>query len=253
KWKIVGGNENNEIDQSVDFLNTFFADGAIGDEFFKLWKDDSSDSYNKFKAVYEVYTNKETIKKQKEKEVKVAQDEFNNAYSAYKKTLADLIERINEYNKLNEQGITDNLQSTYDSILADIKALDQLYSNLMGSYDNLKDNVFVKNDIKEVGGYNGYSGSYEILGSVNLPIKGLLPTFDEPGKGGGGEDPTEPEVKPNIPKPDHNLVKIAYFEDEEKEEKEEAEIGEASADAGGIRCIVSDESKTMNVCITRKR
>ncbi|MCV3349624.1 filamentous hemagglutinin N-terminal domain-containing protein [Campylobacter sp. RKI_CA19_01128] len=253
KWKIVGGNENNEIDQSVDFLNTFFANGAIGDEFFKLWKDDGSDSYNKFKAVYEVYTNKETIKKEKEDEVKNAQNNFNDAYSAYKNTLAALIERINDYNKLNEQGITDNLQSTYDSILANIKVLDQLYSNLMGSYDNLKDNVFVKNDIKEVGGYNGYSGSYEILGSVNLPIKGLLPTFDEPGKGGGGEDPTEPEVKPNIPKPDHNLVKIVYFEDEEKEEKEEAEIGEASADAGGIRCIVSDESKTMNVCITRKR
>ncbi|MCV3392327.1 filamentous hemagglutinin N-terminal domain-containing protein [Campylobacter sp. IFREMER_LSEM_CL2101] len=253
KWEIVGGNENNEIDQSVDFLNTFFANGAIGDEFFNLWKDDSLESYKKFKAAYEVYTNKETIKQKKEEEVKNAQGNFNDAYSAYQAALAALIRKINDYNKLNEQGITDNLQSTYDSILADIKALDQLYSNLMGSYDNLKSNVFVKNDIKEVGGYNGYNGSYEILGSVNLPIKGLLPTFNEPGKGGGGEDPTEPEVKPNIPKPDHNLVKIAYFEDEEKEEKEEAEIGEASADAGGIRCIVSDESKTMNVCITRKR
>ncbi|WP_139470676.1 filamentous hemagglutinin N-terminal domain-containing protein [Campylobacter armoricus] len=253
KWEIIGGNDNKEIDQSVDFLNTFFANGAIGEEFFKLWKNDSSDSYKKFKAVYDIYANKEAIKKQKENEVKGAQNNFNDVYSAYQATLAALIQKINDYNKLNEQGITDNLQSTYDSILADIKVLNQLYSNLMGSYDNLKNNVFVKNDIKEVGGYSGYSGSYEILGSVNLPIKGLLPTFNEPGKGGGGEDPTEPEVKPNIPKPDHNLVKIVYFEDEEKEEKEEAEIGEASADVGGIHCIVSDESKTMNICINKKR
>lgn len=74
------------------------------------------------------------------------------------------------------------------------------------------------------------------------------------GREGGGEDPDKPSVlPPEIPeKVVEALIKIQTKVDTKKEDDDQVDIGEADARSSGLRCIVSDNFKTMNICVNAK-
>ncbi|EAH9063286.1 hypothetical protein CX788_07475 [Campylobacter jejuni] len=71
---------------------------------------------------------------------------------------------------------------------------------------------------------------------------------------GGGEDPDKPSVlPPEIPeKVVEAPIKIQTKVDTKKEDDDQVDIGEVDARSSGLRCIVSDNFKTMNICVNAK-
>ncbi|EAB5260834.1 hypothetical protein CS561_00575 [Campylobacter jejuni] len=73
-------------------------------------------------------------------------------------------------------------------------------------------------------------------------------------RGRGGEDPDKPSVlPPEIPeKVVEAPIKIQTKVDTKKEDDDQVDIGKADARSSGLRCIVSDNFKTMNICVNAK-
>ena len=78
-------------------------------------------------------------------------------------------------------------------------------------------------------------------------------TNKQRGRGGGG-DPDKPSVlPPEIPeKVVEAPIKIQTKVDTKKEDDDQVDIGEVDARSSGLRCIVSDNFKTMNICVNAK-
>lgn len=87
---------------------------------------------------------------------------------------------------------------------------------------------------------------------ASLPEKPNISIY-EPDKQ-GREDPGKPSVlSPEIPeKIVEAPIKIQTEVDTKKEDDDQVEIGEVVARSSGLCCIVSDNFKTMNICVNAK-
>ncbi len=102
-----------------------------------------------------------------------------------------------------------------------------------------------------------YTGKYNFEGKLaSLPEKSNISIYepDKQKKEGGGEDPDKPSVlPPEIPeKVVEAPIKIQTKVDTKKEDDDQVDIGEVDARSSGLRCIVSDNFKTMNICVNAK-
>lgn len=89
-----------------------------------------------------------------------------------------------------------------------------------------------------------------------MPEKSNISIYepDKQKKEGGGEYLDKPSVlPPEIPeKVVEAPIKIQTKVDTKKEDDDQVGIGEADARSSGLRCIVSDNFKTMNICVNAK-
>ena len=89
-----------------------------------------------------------------------------------------------------------------------------------------------------------------------MPEKSNISIYepDKQKKEEGGEDLDKPSVlPPEIPeKVVEAPIKIQTKVDTKKEDDDQVGIGEADARSSGLRCIVSDNFKTMNICVNAK-
>lgn len=147
----------------------------------------------------------------------------------------------------------------YAKLLEQKEALEKQFADLSG---NEGFHYKLENEILNSQGFaiNGsdvdgkvYTGKYNFEGKLaSLPEKPNTSIY-EPDKQ-GGKDPDKPSVlPPEIPEKVVEAYKIQTEVDTKKEEDDDqVEIGEADARSSGLRCIVSDNFKTMNICVNAK-
>ncbi|EFN3670377.1 hypothetical protein H8466_001577 [Campylobacter jejuni] len=151
----------------------------------------------------------------------------------------------------------------YAKLLEQKEALEKQFADLSG---NEGFHYKLENEILNSQGFaiNGsdvdgkvYTGKYNFEGKLaSLLEKSNISIYepDKQKKEGGGEDPDKPSVlPPEIPeKVVEAPIKIQTKVDTKKEDDDQVDIGEADARSSGLRCIVSDNFKTMNICVNAK-
>ncbi len=257
---VVGENEASEITQSLNFLNAF-KDTGVEQEFLKLWQGSQEQSYKNYANLYEKWTQKKTaMDKIKTGEGYFAS--FKEELQKYQEALAQLDKENKNYEKIKESGLVsdETLKVMYEKLLEQKEALEKQFADLSG---NEGFHYKLENEILNSQGFsiNGsdvdgkvYTGNYKFEGKLaSLPEKPNISIY-EPDKQ-GGEDPDKPSVlPPEIPeKVVEAPIKIQTEVDIKKEEDDDqVEIGEADARSSGLRCIVSDNFKTINICVNAK-
>ncbi|EAI4083528.1 filamentous hemagglutinin N-terminal domain-containing protein [Campylobacter jejuni] len=257
---VVGENEASEITQSLNFLNAF-KDTKMEQEFVNLWKNSQDQNYKNYTNLYEKWTQKKTaMDKIKTGEGYFAS--FKEELQKYQEALAQLDKENKNYEKIKESGLVsdETLKVMYEKLLEQKEALEKQFADLSG---NEGFHHKLENEILNPQGFaiNGsdvdgekYTGNFNFKGKLaSLPEKPNISIY-EPDKQ-GGEDPDKPSVlPPEIPeKVVEAPIKIQTEVDTKKEEDDDqVEIGEADARSSGLRCIVSDNFKTMNICVNAK-
>ncbi|EAJ8035779.1 filamentous hemagglutinin N-terminal domain-containing protein [Campylobacter jejuni] len=261
---VVGENEASEITQSLNFLNAF-KDTGVEQEFLKLWQGSQEQSYKNYANLYEKWTQKKTAM-DKIKTGKGCFASFKEELQKYQEALAQLDKENKNYEKIKESGLVsdETLKVMHEKLLEQKEALEKQFADLSG---NEGFHYKLENEILNSQGFaiNGsdvdgkvYTGKYNFEGKLaSLPEKSNISIY-EPDKqkkeGGGGEDPDKPSVlPPEIPeKVVEAPIKIQTKVDTKKEEDDQVDIGEVDARSSGLRCIVSDNFKTMNICVNAK-
>ncbi|WP_144666327.1 hypothetical protein [Campylobacter jejuni] len=257
---VVGKDEASEITQSLNFLNAF-KDTGVEQEFLKLWQGSQEQSYKNYANLYEKWTQKKTaMDKIKTGEGYFAS--FKEELQKYQEALAQLDKENKNYEKIKESGLVsdETLKVMYEKLLEQKEALEKQFADLSG---NEGFHYKLENEILNSQGFSiegkdvddkAYTGNYKFEGKLaSLPEKPNISIY-EPDKQ-GGEDPDKPSVlPPEIPeKVVEAPIKIQTEVDTKKEEDDDqVEIGEADARSSGLRCIVSDNFKTMNICVNVK-
>ncbi len=257
---VVGKDEASEITQSLNFLNAF-KDTGVEQEFLKLWQGSQEQSYKNYANLYEKWTQKKTaMDKIKTGEGYFAS--FKEELQKYQEALAQLDKENKNYEKIKESGLVsdETLKVMYEKLLEQKEALEKQFADLSG---NEGFHYKLENEILNSQGFSiegkdvddkAYTGNYKFEGKLaSLPEKPNISIY-EPDKQ-GGEDPDKPSVlRPEIPeKVVEAPIKIQTEVDTKKEEDDDqVEIGEADARSSGLRCIVSDNFKTMNICVNVK-
>nr|HEC1687143.1 filamentous hemagglutinin N-terminal domain-containing protein [Campylobacter jejuni] len=257
---VVGENEASEITQSLNFLNAF-KDTGVEQEFLKLWQGSQEQSYKNYANLYEKWTQKKTaMDKIKTGEGYFAS--FKEELQKYQEALAQLDKENKNYEKIKESGLVsdETLRAIYEKLLEQKEALEKQFADLSG---NEGFRYKLENEILNSQGFSiegkdvddkAYTGNFNFKGKLALlPEKPNISIY-EPDKQ-GGEDPDKPSVlPPEIPeKVVEAPIKIQTEVDTKKEEDDDqVEIGEADARSSGLRCIVSDNFKTMNICVNAK-
>lgn len=257
---VVGENEASEITQSLNFLNAF-KDTKMEQEFVNLWKNSQDQNYKNYTNLYEKWTQKKTATDK----IKTGEGYFANfeeELQKYQEALAQLDKENKNYEKIKESGLVsdETLKVMYEKLLEQKEALGKQFADLSG---NEGFHYKLENEILNSQGFaiNGsdvdgekYTGNFNFKGKLaSLPEKPNISIY-EPDKQ-GGEDPDKPSVlPPEIPeKVVEAPIKIQTEVDTKKEEEDDqVEIGEADARSSGLRCIVSDNFKTMNICVNAK-
>ncbi|EDO7428080.1 filamentous hemagglutinin N-terminal domain-containing protein [Campylobacter jejuni] len=257
---VVGENEASEITQSLNFLNAF-KDTGVEQEFVNLWKNSQDQNYKNYANLYEKWTQKKTaMDKIKTGEGYFAS--FKEELQKYQEALAQLDKENKNYEKIKESGLVsdETLKVMYEKLLEQKEALEKQFADLSG---NEGFHYKLENEILNSQGFSiegkdvddkAYTGNFNFKGKLaSLPEKPNISIY-EPDKQ-GGEDPDKPSVlPPEIPeKVVEAPIKIQTEVDTKKEEDDDqVEIGEADARSSGLRCIVSDNFKTMNICVNAK-
>lgn len=257
---VVGENEASEITQSLNFLNAF-KDTGVEQEFVNLWKNSQDQNYKNYTNLYEKWTQKKTaMHKIKTGEGYFAS--FKEELQKYQEALAQLDKENKNYEKIKESGLVsdETLKVMYEKLLEQKEALEKQFADLSG---NEGFHYKLENEILNSQGFSiegkdvddkAYTGNFNFKGKLaSLPEKPNISIY-EPDKQ-GGEDPDKPSVlPPEIPeKVVEAPIKIQTEVDTKKEEDDDqVEIGEADARSSGLRCIVSDNFKTMNICVNAK-
>ncbi|HEC1745443.1 TPA: filamentous hemagglutinin N-terminal domain-containing protein [Campylobacter jejuni] len=257
---VVGKDEASEITQSLNFLNAF-KDTKMEQEFVNLWKNSQDQNYKNYTNLYEKWTQKKTaMDKIKTGEGYFAS--FKEELQKYQEALAQLDKENKNYEKIKESGLVsdETLKVMYEKLLEQKEALEKQFADLSG---NEGFHYKLENEILNSQGFSiegkdvddkAYTGNYKFEGKLaSLPEKPNISIY-EPDKQ-GGEDPDKPSVlPPEIPeKVVEAPIKIQTEVDTKKEEDDDqVEIGEADARSSGLRCIVSDNFKTMNICVNAK-
>ncbi|HEC1832310.1 TPA: hypothetical protein R1753_000002 [Campylobacter jejuni] len=257
---VVGKDEASEITQSLNFLNAF-KDTGVEQEFLKLWQGSQEQNYKNYTNLYEKWTQKKTaMDKIKTGEGYFAS--FKEELQKYQEALAQLDKENKNYEKIKESGLVsdETLRAIYEKLLEQKEALEKQFADLSG---NEGFRYKLENEILNSQGFSiegkdvdgkVYTGNFNFKGKLaSLPEKPNISIY-EPDKQ-GGEDPDKPSVLlPEIPeKVVEAPIKIQTEVDAKKEEDDDqVEIGEADARSSGLRCIVSDNFKTMNICVNAK-
>ncbi|HFU5771558.1 TPA: hypothetical protein ACH6IR_001588 [Campylobacter jejuni] len=257
---VVGENEASEITQSLNFLNAF-KDTGVEQEFLKLWQGSQEQSYKNYANLYEKWTQKKTaMDKIKTGEGYFAS--FKEELQKYQETLAQLDKENKNYEKIKESGLVsdETLRAIYEKLLEQKEALEKQFADLSGNegFHHKLENEILNSQGFAINGSDvdgeKYTGNFNFKGKLaSLPEKPNISIY-EPDKQ-GGEDPDKPSVlPPEIPeKVVEAPIKIQTEVDTKKEEDDDqVEIGEADARSSGLRCIVSDNFKTMNICVNAK-
>ncbi|EAH7847291.1 hypothetical protein U2T15_000380 [Campylobacter jejuni] len=260
---VAGENEASEITQSLNFLNTF-KDTGVEQEFLKLWQGSQEQSYKNYTNLYEKWTQKKTAM-DKIKTGKGCFASFKEELQKYQEALAQLDKENKNYEKIKESGLVsdETLRVMYAKLLEQKEALEKQFADLSG---NEGFHYKLENEILNSQGFaiNGsdvdgkvYTGKYNFEGKLaSLPEKSNISIYepDKQKKEGGGEDPDKPSVlPPEIPeKVVEAPIKIQTKVDTKKEDDDQVDIGEVDARSSGLRCIVSDNFKTMNICVNAK-
>ncbi|HEA7277218.1 TPA: filamentous hemagglutinin N-terminal domain-containing protein [Campylobacter jejuni] len=257
---VVGENEASEITQSLNFLNAF-KDTKMEQEFVNLWKNSQDQNYKNYTNLYEKWTQKKTaMDKIKTGEGYFAS--FKEELQKYQETLAQLDKENKNYEKIKESGLVsdETLRAIYEKLLEQKEALEKQFADLSGNegFHHKLENEILNSQGFAINGSDvdgeKYTGNFNFKGKLaSLPEKPNISIY-EPDKQ-GGEDPDKPSVlPPEIPeKVVEAPIKIQTEVDTKKEEDDDqVEIGEADARSSGLRCIVSDNFKTMNICVNAK-
>ncbi|EAK8171119.1 hypothetical protein FTJ00_00300 [Campylobacter jejuni] len=256
---VVGKDEASEITQSLNFLNAF-KDTGVEQEFLKLWQGSQEQNYKNYTNLYEKWTQKKTaMDKIKTGEGYFAS--FKEELQKYQEALAQLDKENKNYEKIKESGLVsdETLRAIYEKLLEQKEALEKQFADLSG---NEGFRYKLENEILNSQGFSiegkdvdgkVYTGNFNFKGKLaSLPEKPNISIY-EPDKQ-GGEDPDKPSVlPPEIPeKVVEAPIKIQTKVDTKKEDDDQVDIGEADARSSGLRCIVSDNFKTMNICVNAK-
>ncbi|EAI4833443.1 filamentous hemagglutinin N-terminal domain-containing protein [Campylobacter jejuni] len=257
---VVGENEASEITQSLNFLNAF-KDTKMEQEFVNLWKNSQDQNYKNYTNLYEKWTQKKTaMDKIKTGEGYFAS--FKEELQKYQEALAQLDKENKNYEKIKESGLVsdETLRAIYEKLLEQKEALEKQFADLSGNegFHHKLENEILNSQGFAINGSDvdgeKYTGNFNFKGKLaSLPEKPNISIY-EPDKQ-GGEDPDKPSVlPPEIPeKVIEAPIKIQTEVDTKKEEDDDqVEIGEADARSSGLRCIVSDNFKTMNICVNAK-
>ncbi|EAH5411158.1 filamentous hemagglutinin N-terminal domain-containing protein [Campylobacter jejuni] len=257
---VVGENEASEITQSLNFLNAF-KDTKMEQEFVNLWKNSQDQNYKNYTNLYEKWTQKKTaMDKIKTGEGYFAS--FKEELQKYQEALAQLDKENKNYEKIKESGLVsdETLRAIYEKLLEQKEALEKQFADLSGNegFHHKLENEILNSQGFAINGSDvdgeKYTGNFNFKGKLaSLPEKPNISIY-EPDKQ-GGEDPDKPSVlPPEIPeKVIEAPIKIQTEVDTKKEEDDDqVEIGEADARSSGLRCIVSDNFKTMNICVNVK-
>lgn len=256
---IVGENEASEITQSLNFLNAF-KDTGVEQEFLKLWQGLQEQNYKNYANLYKKWMQKKTaMDKIKTGEGYFAS--FEEELQKYQEVLAQFDKENKSYEKIKESGLVsdETLRAMYKKLLEHKEALEKQFADLSGNegfYYKLKNEILNSQGFgiegKDVDG-KAYTGNYNFKGELaSLPEKPSISIY-EPDKQ-RGEDPDKPSVlPPEIPeKVVEAPIKIQTEVDAKKVDDDQVEIGEADARSSGLRCIVSDNFKIMNICVNAK-
>ncbi|UWN53056.1 Filamentous hemeagglutinin domain protein [Campylobacter jejuni] len=257
---VVGENEASEITQSLNFLNAF-KDTKMEQEFVNLWKNSQDQNYKNYTNLYEKWTQKKTaMDKIKTGEGYFAS--FKEELQKYQEALAQLDKENKNYEKIKESGLVsdETLRAIYEKLLEQKEVLEKQFADLSGNegFHHKLENEILNSQGFAINGSDvdgeKYTGNFNFKGKLaSLPEKPNISIY-EPDKQ-GGEDPDKPSVlPPEIPeKVIEAPIKIQTEVDTKKEEDDDqVEIGEADARSSGLRCIVSDNFKTMNICVNAK-
>ncbi|HEC2374533.1 TPA: filamentous hemagglutinin N-terminal domain-containing protein [Campylobacter jejuni] len=257
---VVGKDEASEITQSLNFLNAF-KDTGVEQEFLKLWQGSQEQNYKNYTNLYEKWTQKKTaMDKIKTGEGYFAS--FKEELQKYQEALAQLDKENKNYEKIKESGLVsdETLKVMYEKLLEQKEALEKQFADLSGNegFHHKLENEILNSQGFAINGSDvdgeKYTGNFNFKGKLaSLPEKPNISIY-EPDKQ-GGEDPDKPSVlPPEIPeKVVEAPIKIQTEVDtKEEEEDDQVEIGEADARSSGLRCIVSDNFKTMNICVNAK-
>ncbi|EAI4099583.1 filamentous hemagglutinin N-terminal domain-containing protein [Campylobacter jejuni] len=257
---VVGKDEASEITQSLNFLNAF-KDTGVEQEFLKLWQGSQEQNYKNYTNLYEKWTQKKTaMDKIKTGEGYFAS--FKEELQKYQEALAQLDKENKNYEKIKESGLVsdETLKVMYEKLLEQKEALEKQFADLSGNegFHHKLENEILNSQGFAINGSDvdgeKYTGNFNFKGKLaSLPEKPNISIY-EPDKQ-GGEDPDKPSVlPPEIPeKVVEAPIKIQTEVDtKEEEDDDQVEIGEADARSSGLRCIVSDNFKTMNICVNAK-
>ncbi|EKS9092580.1 filamentous hemagglutinin N-terminal domain-containing protein [Campylobacter jejuni] len=256
---VVGKDEASEITQSLNFLNAF-KDTGVEQEFLKLWQGSQEQNYKNYTNLYEKWTQKKTaMDKIKTGEGYFAS--FKEELQKYQEALAQLDKENKNYEKIKESGLVsdETLKVMYEKLLEQKEALEKQFADLSGNegFHHKLENEILNSQGFAINGSDvdgeKYTGNFNFKGKLaSLPEKPNISIY-EPDKQ-GGEDPDKPSVlPPEIPeKVVEAPIKIQTEVDTKEEEDDQVEIGEADARSSGLRCIVSDNFKTMNICVNAK-
>ncbi|EIL9323417.1 hypothetical protein LMK48_000621 [Campylobacter jejuni] len=250
---VVGKDEASEITQSLNFLNAF-KDTGVEQEFLKLWQGSQEQNYKNYANLYEKWTQKKTaMDKIKTGEGYFAS--FKEELQKYQEALAQLDKENKNYEKIKESGLVSDemLRVMYEKLLEQKEALEKQFANLSG---NEGFHYKLENEILNSQGFSiegkdvddkAYTGNFNFKGKLaSLPEKSNISIYE----------PDKPSVLPlEIPeKVVEDPIEIQTEVDTKKEEDDDqVEIGEADARSSGLRCIVSDNFKTMNICVNANR